>query len=96
MGVPTSEVGYTAAMPRREDHEVHKDMWWQWTKKISIYSLRHADIYDNGEMHIVVGNECRRRPAVTEYQGSAVCCCLYTEDTTLFDVEATVHRDKFL
>ena len=31
MGVPTSEVGYTAAMPRREDHEVHKDMWWHWT-----------------------------------------------------------------
>jgi len=28
MGVPTSEVGYTPAMPRREDHEVHKDMWW--------------------------------------------------------------------
>ena len=26
MGVPTSEVGYTAAMPRREDHEVHKDV----------------------------------------------------------------------
>ena len=25
MGVPTSEVGYTAAIPRREDHEVHKD-----------------------------------------------------------------------
>ena len=24
MGVPTSEVGYTPAMPRREDHEVHK------------------------------------------------------------------------
>ena len=23
MGVPTSEVGYTPAMPRREDHEVH-------------------------------------------------------------------------
>ena len=33
MGVPTSEVGYTAAMPRREDHEVHKDTWWHWTKK---------------------------------------------------------------
>ena len=30
MGVPTSEVGYTAAMPRREDHEVYKDMWWHW------------------------------------------------------------------
>jgi len=24
MGVPTSEVVYTPAMPRREDHEVHK------------------------------------------------------------------------
>ena len=24
MGIPTSEVGYTPAMPRREDHEVHK------------------------------------------------------------------------
>jgi len=33
MGVPTLEVGYTPSMPRREDHEVHKDMWCQWTKK---------------------------------------------------------------
>jgi hypothetical protein len=33
MGVPTPEVGYTAAMPRREDHEVHKDVWWHWTSK---------------------------------------------------------------
>ena len=24
MGVPTSEVGYTPAIPRTEDHEVHK------------------------------------------------------------------------
>jgi len=24
MGVPTSEIGYTFAMPRREDHEVRK------------------------------------------------------------------------
>jgi len=24
MGVPTSEVSYTPAMPRREDHEVHE------------------------------------------------------------------------
>jgi len=30
MGVPTSEVGYISAMPRREDHEVHKDMWGHW------------------------------------------------------------------
>jgi len=35
MGVPTSEVGYTSAMPRREDHEVHKDMWWHWGEKTS-------------------------------------------------------------
>jgi len=34
MGVPTSEVGYTAAMFRRGDHEAHKDMWWgHWTQK---------------------------------------------------------------
>ena len=33
MGVPTSEVGYTSAMPRREDHEVHKDMWGIGEKK---------------------------------------------------------------
>jgi len=26
MGVPNSEIG--PAMPRREDHEVHKGMWW--------------------------------------------------------------------
>jgi len=25
MGVPTSEVGYTPAMPRREDYEVNKE-----------------------------------------------------------------------
>jgi hypothetical protein len=25
MGVPNSEVGYTPAMPRREDHEVHNE-----------------------------------------------------------------------
>ena len=42
MGVPTSEVGYTPAMPRREDHEVHKDMWGHWTKKkkVSIVGYR--------------------------------------------------------
>jgi len=32
MGIPNSEVGYTSAMPRREDHEVHKDMWGHWGK----------------------------------------------------------------
>ena len=33
MGVPTSEVDYTPAMPGREDHEDHKDMWGHWKKK---------------------------------------------------------------
>jgi hypothetical protein len=37
MGVPTTEVGYTTAMPRREDREVHKDMWWHWIKKVNVY-----------------------------------------------------------
>jgi len=27
MTVPNTEVGYTSARPRREFHEVHKDMW---------------------------------------------------------------------
>jgi len=34
MGVPTSEVGYTSAMPRREDHEVRKGHVGHWIKKI--------------------------------------------------------------
>jgi len=33
MGVPTSEVGYTSAIPRREDHEVRKGHVGHWTKK---------------------------------------------------------------
>jgi len=45
MGVPASEVGYTPAMPRREDHEVHKDMWWHWGKKKSIWKgLKYLEV----------------------------------------------------
>jgi len=33
MGVPNSEVGYTSAMPRREDHEVRKGHEGHWIKK---------------------------------------------------------------
>jgi len=36
MGVPPSEVGYTSALPRREDREVHKDMRGRWEKKHNI------------------------------------------------------------
>jgi len=35
MGVPTSEVGYIPAMPRREDHEALKDMWGHWRGEVS-------------------------------------------------------------
>jgi len=42
MGVPTSAVGYTAAMSKREDHEVHKDTWWgHWTKSKRFHYLIH-------------------------------------------------------
>jgi len=43
MSVPTSEVGYTSAMPRREDHEVHKDMWGQGKEKKNIFKLWKFD-----------------------------------------------------
>ena len=33
MGVPTSEVGYTSAIPRRDDHEVRKGHVGHWIKK---------------------------------------------------------------
>ena len=33
MGVPTWEVGYTSAMPRREDHEVREGHVGHWIKK---------------------------------------------------------------
>jgi len=33
MDVPTSEVGYNSAMPRREDHEVRKGHVGHWIKK---------------------------------------------------------------
>jgi hypothetical protein len=39
MGVPTSEVGYTSAMPRREDHEVHKRTCGGIGKKIVVYRI---------------------------------------------------------
>jgi len=37
MGVPTSEVGYTSAMSRREDHKVHKDMWGIGRRRYLLY-----------------------------------------------------------
>jgi len=42
MGVPTSEVGYTSAMPRREDHEVRKGHVGHWIKK----DLNKKEVYN--------------------------------------------------
>jgi len=50
MGIPTSEVNYTPAMPRREDHEVHKDMWWHWEGNIYIYICIYPHIHTYGHM----------------------------------------------
>jgi len=38
MGVPNSEDCYIPAMPGREGHEVHKDMWGIGPKKIVLES----------------------------------------------------------
>ena len=51
MGVPTSEVGYTSAMPRREDHEVHKDMWSIVEKKKTLFLVPS----DWNVVHLVFG-----------------------------------------
>jgi hypothetical protein len=32
-------------MPRREDHEVHKDMWWHWIKKSITIILDNSLVY---------------------------------------------------
>ena len=54
MGVPTSEVGYTPAMPRTEDHEVRERTCggneWGGKKKIYMESINtlcgsNADIF---------------------------------------------------
>jgi len=45
MGVPTSEVGYTSVMPRREDHEVRKVHVGHWIKKM--YTLKMEAIFSS-------------------------------------------------
>jgi len=47
MSVLTSEVGYTSAMSRREDHEVHKDMW-------GIGRRRRTFIYNRYEGFVIL------------------------------------------
>ena len=49
MGVPTSEVGYTSAMPRREDHEVRKGHVGHWIKKKNFMDFFHCLMLKNNK-----------------------------------------------
>jgi len=42
--IPNSEVGYTSAMPKREDHEVHKDMWGIGRKKKISFNIYNTSV----------------------------------------------------
>ena len=67
MGVPTSEVGYTPAMPRREDHEDHNGHVVVLGEKENIYlltslNLTHEqlpddDIYVSKHFGIIINKE---------------------------------------
>ena len=61
MGVPTSEVGYTPAMPRREDHEVHKGHVVAMDKKKIIVHFFKSFCNVPCEMHLSEnGQNCGR------------------------------------
>ena len=68
MGVPNSEVDYTFAMPRREDHEVHRDMWGHWEKKTVLINVRLSLMHGHGlyEVSIPVTRK-RQRTATFRY-----------------------------
>ena len=57
MGVLTSEVGYPPVMPRREDHEVHKDMWWHWggdySKSVIYMSILRGDVEISSSFYVL-------------------------------------------
>jgi len=52
MGVPTPDVGYTPAMPRRENHEVHKRTCGGTGKK-NIY-IFISDLLKNADLGVWV------------------------------------------
>jgi len=76
MGVPTSEVGYTPAMPRREDHEVHKDMWWHWTKEIHTYMHKHTDV--QAHMHTYMHKHTDVQAHVRTYMHACMHTYIHT------------------
>jgi len=59
MGVPTSEVGYTSAMPRREDHEVHKDMWGIGKKKKTFECVSSVAVHSDTQPCVIYVEVCR-------------------------------------
>jgi len=73
MGVPTSEVDYTPAMPRREDHEVHKAMWWHWTKKyILIYKYKKIFTCCNHTLNVLIKSKEAPPPPVSPTQNDFI------------------------
>jgi len=62
MGVPTSEVGYTSAMPRREDHEVRKGHVGHWIKKKFKKSSERTPICGNGGQQTKFDEDTIRHP----------------------------------
>ena len=78
MGVPTSEVGYTIATNRREDHKFHTNRWWHWREKKNIlgvlWEISHiftnaeyakklyVDGFSNGNANAAVEEYLRRVP----------------------------------
>ena len=61
MGVPTSEVGYNPAMPRREDHEVHNSHVVALEEKKYIYIYEEVLLRVNEQRNIL--HEIRKQKA---------------------------------
>ena len=85
MGVPTSEVGYTSAMPRREDDEVHKDMWGHWIKTFSEsknqISINHA--IGRNELYSVLSTKIYFKIVVTLRCDQTACSLILQEKKQL-------------
>jgi hypothetical protein len=70
MGVPTLEVNYTTAMPRREDHEVHKDKKKKKKKEKKKKNLQCTGCVSDESSPSYSTHNCRTTP----YQMAAATC----------------------
>jgi len=62
MGVPTSEVGYTSAIPRREDHEVRQGHVGHWIKKHVQSAIRRSLLVQTVAEYEAHGMNAKRVP----------------------------------